>query len=192
MCLRSLAHAPLSLSLCVCVNVCEPPCSLYLEKIDVGESEPRQIISGLVKHVPLEEMLVSLFPELFVFLSLHFPMCGCVACSSMLCEQHNRVDLCSFCAICAQPSFAEWTALAWCCVRRRAMLSNLWIHQWTLWWERGCVCVLNVSATSVLLAQLSLHLDLCSEIQVTFEGFEDGQPADVMVRARLEAILGVG
>uniref|UniRef100_A0A7S0VRF5 tRNA-binding domain-containing protein n=1 Tax=Polytomella parva TaxID=51329 RepID=A0A7S0VRF5_9CHLO len=30
--------------------------SLYLEKIDVGEKEPRQIISGLVKFVPEEEM----------------------------------------------------------------------------------------------------------------------------------------
>jgi lysyl-tRNA synthetase class 2 len=30
--------------------------SLYLEKIDVGEAEPRQIISGLVKFVPIEQM----------------------------------------------------------------------------------------------------------------------------------------
>lgn len=30
--------------------------SLYLEKIDVGEAEPRQIISGLVKYIPLEQM----------------------------------------------------------------------------------------------------------------------------------------
>jgi len=29
---------------------------LYLEKIDVGEAEPRQIISGLVQHVPIEQM----------------------------------------------------------------------------------------------------------------------------------------
>ncbi|GLC43992.1 hypothetical protein PLESTB_000217600 [Pleodorina starrii] len=30
--------------------------SLYVEKIDVGEAEPRTIVSGLVKYVPLEEM----------------------------------------------------------------------------------------------------------------------------------------
>ncbi|XP_050432085.1 tyrosine--tRNA ligase, cytoplasmic isoform X2 [Adelges cooleyi] len=30
--------------------------SLYVEKIDVGEKEPRTIVSGLVKFVPIEEM----------------------------------------------------------------------------------------------------------------------------------------
>ncbi|KAL7024525.1 hypothetical protein ACKWTF_013083 [Chironomus riparius] len=30
--------------------------SLYLEKIDCGEENPRTVVSGLVKHVPLEEM----------------------------------------------------------------------------------------------------------------------------------------
>jgi len=30
--------------------------ALYLEKIECGEEKPRQVISGLVKHVPLEEM----------------------------------------------------------------------------------------------------------------------------------------
>lgn len=30
--------------------------TLYCEEIDVGEAEPRQVVSGLVKHVPLEEM----------------------------------------------------------------------------------------------------------------------------------------
>lgn len=29
---------------------------LYLEEIDCGEPEPRQVISGLVKHIPLEQM----------------------------------------------------------------------------------------------------------------------------------------
>lgn len=29
---------------------------LYLEEIDCGEAEPRQVISGLVKHIPIEEM----------------------------------------------------------------------------------------------------------------------------------------
>ncbi|CAJ0587332.1 unnamed protein product, partial [Mesorhabditis spiculigera] len=30
--------------------------ALYMEKIDVGEAEPRTVVSGLVKHVPLEQM----------------------------------------------------------------------------------------------------------------------------------------
>ncbi|KAI9221620.1 hypothetical protein BC828DRAFT_380556 [Blastocladiella britannica] len=30
--------------------------SLYVEKIDVGEDEPRTIISGLVKHIPIDQM----------------------------------------------------------------------------------------------------------------------------------------
>ncbi|KAK7066398.1 hypothetical protein SK128_013825 [Halocaridina rubra] len=30
--------------------------SLYVEKIDIGENEPRTIVSGLVKYVPIEEM----------------------------------------------------------------------------------------------------------------------------------------
>ncbi|XP_078435293.1 methionine-tRNA ligase, putative / methionyl-tRNA synthetase, putative / MetRS isoform X2 [Wolffia australiana] len=30
--------------------------SLYVEEIDVGESTPRTVVSGLVKHVPIEEM----------------------------------------------------------------------------------------------------------------------------------------
>ncbi|EFJ50171.1 hypothetical protein VOLCADRAFT_45407, partial [Volvox carteri f. nagariensis] len=30
--------------------------SLYVEKIDVGEAEPRTVVSGLVKYVPLEAM----------------------------------------------------------------------------------------------------------------------------------------
>jgi len=29
---------------------------LYLEEIDCGEAEPRQVISGLVKHIPINEM----------------------------------------------------------------------------------------------------------------------------------------
>jgi len=34
--------------------------SMYLEKIDMGDAEPRVVISGLVKHVPIEEMRDSL------------------------------------------------------------------------------------------------------------------------------------
>jgi hypothetical protein len=30
--------------------------ALYLEEIDVGEEKPRQVISGLVKFVPKEQM----------------------------------------------------------------------------------------------------------------------------------------
>ncbi|KAF9923103.1 G4 quadruplex nucleic acid binding protein [Linnemannia zychae] len=30
--------------------------SLYVESIDVGEAEPRTVVSGLVKHIPIEEM----------------------------------------------------------------------------------------------------------------------------------------
>ncbi|XP_069097324.1 aminoacyl tRNA synthase complex-interacting multifunctional protein 1 isoform X1 [Pleurodeles waltl] len=30
--------------------------SLYVEEVDVGESAPRTVVSGLVKHVPLEQM----------------------------------------------------------------------------------------------------------------------------------------
>jgi aminoacyl tRNA synthase complex-interacting multifunctional protein 1 len=31
--------------------------SLYVEKVDVGEAEPRTVVSGLVKHMTLEEMI---------------------------------------------------------------------------------------------------------------------------------------
>ena len=30
--------------------------ALYLETIECGEEKPRQVISGLVKHIPLDEM----------------------------------------------------------------------------------------------------------------------------------------
>ena len=30
--------------------------TLYVEKIDVGEESPRQVVSGLVKHIPIEQM----------------------------------------------------------------------------------------------------------------------------------------
>lgn len=30
--------------------------SLYVEKIDLGEAQPRTVVSGLVKHIPIEEM----------------------------------------------------------------------------------------------------------------------------------------
>ena len=31
--------------------------SLYVEKIDLGEGQPRQVVSGLVKHIPLDQMV---------------------------------------------------------------------------------------------------------------------------------------
>lgn len=31
--------------------------TLYVEQVDVGEEKPRTIVSGLVKHVPIEEVL---------------------------------------------------------------------------------------------------------------------------------------
>lgn len=34
-------------------------CSLYVEQIDVGEAEPRTIVSGLVEFVPIEQMQVG-------------------------------------------------------------------------------------------------------------------------------------
>ena len=37
-------------------DLCDFPRSLYVEQVDVGEEEPRTIISGLVQFVPLEEM----------------------------------------------------------------------------------------------------------------------------------------
>lgn len=30
--------------------------ALYLEEIECGEEKPRQVISGLVRHIPVEEM----------------------------------------------------------------------------------------------------------------------------------------
>ena len=32
--------------------------SLYVEQIDVGEAEPRTVVSGLVKYIPLDQMQV--------------------------------------------------------------------------------------------------------------------------------------
>lgn len=30
--------------------------SLYVEQMDVGEAKPRTVISGLVRHVPIEQV----------------------------------------------------------------------------------------------------------------------------------------
>lgn len=40
-----------------CLSVQHPDAdSLYLEKIDVGEPEPRTVVSGLVAYVPQEDL----------------------------------------------------------------------------------------------------------------------------------------
>ena len=31
--------------------------ALYVEKVDVGEPAPRTVVSGLVKHIPLDQVL---------------------------------------------------------------------------------------------------------------------------------------
>lgn len=38
--------------------------ALYVEKVDVGEPAPRTVVSGLVKHIPLDQVLIyfSLVP----------------------------------------------------------------------------------------------------------------------------------
>ena len=38
------------------IKKCLDADALYLEKIECGEAQPRQVISGLVKHIPIEEM----------------------------------------------------------------------------------------------------------------------------------------
>lgn len=42
--------------------------TLYVEEVDVGEASPRIVVSGLVKHVPLDQVLTKLFTDGF-FLS---------------------------------------------------------------------------------------------------------------------------
>jgi len=39
--------------------------SLYVEEIDVGEEQTRTVVSGLVKHIPLEEMKVLSIGEVY-------------------------------------------------------------------------------------------------------------------------------
>lgn len=48
--------------------------SLYVEEIDVGEDQPRTVVSGLVKYIPLEELQVCvtashcLCPQTYFFI----------------------------------------------------------------------------------------------------------------------------
>lgn len=67
--------------------------TLYVEKVDVGEEEPRTIVSGLVKFVPLEEMigrsvvvLCNLKPRTMRGVTSH----GMLLCASN--EDHTQVD----------------------------------------------------------------------------------------------------
>lgn len=39
--------------------------SLYVEQVDVGEAAPRTVVSGLVKHVPLEQVQYELVKQTF-------------------------------------------------------------------------------------------------------------------------------
>lgn len=41
--------------------------TLYVEQVDVGEASPRTVVSGLVKHVPLDKVLTKLFTDSFSF-----------------------------------------------------------------------------------------------------------------------------
>lgn len=38
-----------------------------MEQVDVGEGSPRTVVSGLVKHVPLDKVLTKLFTDSFSF-----------------------------------------------------------------------------------------------------------------------------
>lgn len=48
--------------------------SLYVEQIDVGESTPRTVVSGLVKFIPIEQMQVRILPSRLRYQDyLHLP-----------------------------------------------------------------------------------------------------------------------
>lgn len=46
--------------------------SLYVEQVDVGEASPRTVVSGLVKHVPLEQVEWHLQRHFYCFGFLFF------------------------------------------------------------------------------------------------------------------------
>lgn len=46
--------------------------SLYVEEIDVGEGQPRTVVSGLVKYIPLEEMQVLSYVLLIIVIHTLF------------------------------------------------------------------------------------------------------------------------
>ena len=68
--------------------------ALYLEHIDVGEAEPRTVISGLVNHVPLEEMqnrMVVVVCNLKPVKMRGIMSSGMVLCGSS--EHHTKVEI---------------------------------------------------------------------------------------------------
>ena len=48
------------------VNKHENADSLFVEKVDVGEAEPRTVVSGLVKYMRAEELVVSCYLSLTI------------------------------------------------------------------------------------------------------------------------------
>lgn len=61
--------------------------ALYVEEIDVGEGQPRTVVSGLVKYIPLEEMQVLFFAftglfsdDILLFLLLNFWEASIISC----------------------------------------------------------------------------------------------------------------
>ena len=48
--------------------------TLYVEEVDVGEAKPRNIVSGLVEHVPIEEVFLH-----NLLLIILFTFCICFA-----------------------------------------------------------------------------------------------------------------
>jgi len=68
--------------------------SLYLEQIDVGEEEPRQVISGLANFIPLDDMqgrMVTVLCNLKPVKMRGILSSGMVLCGSN--EEHSQVEL---------------------------------------------------------------------------------------------------
>lgn len=68
--------------------------ALYLEQIDVGEAEPRQVISGLANFIPLEEMegrMVTVLCNLKPVKMRGIMSSGMVLCGSN--DAHDKVEL---------------------------------------------------------------------------------------------------
>lgn len=62
--------------------------SLYVEKIDVGEAELRTVVSGLVNHIPLDQMQVSL-------LTFHILIIWASLLSKFFCKDRDVVLVCN-------------------------------------------------------------------------------------------------
>lgn len=46
--------------------------SLYVEEVDVGEAVPRTVVSGLVNHVPLDQVICT--TNFCIHVTLSFPL----------------------------------------------------------------------------------------------------------------------